>query len=90
MVNIFVLPDPLIWITTPRKLCKRSLLPLDDLVRYGDRVTCLERGHFGLVLGPHLLVHEPDDSIFVHLDDNFDDSAPDISAVPDYHTPHWT
>ena len=27
IVNILVLPVPLIWITTPRKLCRRSLLP---------------------------------------------------------------
>ena len=27
IVNILVLPEPLIWITTPRKLCTRSLLP---------------------------------------------------------------
>ena len=45
---------------------KALLVTLHDAVGYGDRVSGLERRNIGIRLGPHLLVHELDDCIFVH------------------------
>ena len=47
------------------------LVSLDDLVGDGDRVTGLERRHVGVSLGPHLLVDELDDCVFVHCCNKF-------------------
>jgi len=59
------------------------LVTLDDLVRYGDRIACLELGHVGLALRPQLLVYELDDCILVHsCNFRLMISALNIAAVP--------
>ena len=58
------------------------LITLDDFVRYGDRVTSLERRYVSIRLRPHLLVYELDDCIFVHCCNMFFSFTSNIPAVP--------
>ena len=62
------------------------LVSLDDLVGDGDRVTGLERRHVGVRLGPHLLVDELDDCVFVHCCNNFCVSHSTFPLRRGYHT----
>ena len=57
------------------------LAALDDLVGHGDGVTGLERRHVGVGLGPHLLVDELDDCVFVHCCNEFLRFASNIPAA---------